>query len=119
MSVNLHPLARTTPRTRAEIKRETPSLSHQALARRYGVTAPTVRTWRERDSTADRSHRPHTLHGTLTPAQEMVAMEIRRTLWLPLGDLLVVVREFFSIQPCCGPVWTVVYAATGYRICVT
>ncbi len=98
MSVNLHPLARTTPRTRAEIKSEAPSLSHQALARRYGVTAPTVRKWRERDSTVDRSHRPPTLHGTLTPAQEMVAMEIRRALWRPLDDLLVVVREFLNPQ---------------------
>jgi transposase InsO family protein len=71
-------------------------LSHEALARRYGVTAPTVRKWRERDSTADGSHRPHTLHCTLTEAQEAVAMEIRRTLWLPLDDLLVVVREFLN-----------------------
>ena len=96
MTLTLHPLARTTPRTRAELKAEDPSLSHHALARRYGVTAPTVRKWRERDSTADRSHRPDTLHCTLTPAQEAVAMEIRRTLWLPLDDLLVVVREFLN-----------------------
>lgn len=94
MPVTLHPLARTTPRTRAELKAEDSTLSHAALARRYGVTAPTARKWRERDSTQDRSHRPHTLHCTLSPAQEAVAMEIRRTLWLPLDDLLVVVREF-------------------------
>ncbi len=35
MSVNLHP-----------------------LARRYGFTAPTVRKWRERDSTPDSAHAP-------------------------------------------------------------
>lgn len=96
MPVTLHPLARTTPRTRAEIKAEAPEQSDQALARRYGVTAPTVRKWRERDGTADRSHRPHTLHCTLTPAQEAVTMAIRETLWLPLDDLLVVVREFLN-----------------------
>lgn len=96
MSLTLHPLARTTPRTRAELRAEDATLSHAALARRYGVTGPTVRKWRERDSTADRSHRPDTLHCTLTPAQEAVAMEIRRTLWLPLDDLLVVVREFLN-----------------------
>jgi transposase InsO family protein len=96
MALTLHPLARTTPRTRAELKAEDPSLSAGALARRYGVTAPTVRKWRERDSVANRSHRPDTLHCTLSPAQEAVAMEIRRTLWLPLDDLLVVVREFLN-----------------------
>ena len=54
----------------------------------------TYAKWRERDSTVDRSHRPHTFHCTMTRAQEAVAMELRRTLWLPLDDLLVVVREF-------------------------
>jgi transposase InsO family protein len=96
MPLTLHPLARTTPRTRAELQAEDPALSHEALARLYGITAPTVRKWRERDSTADRSHRPATLHCTLSAAQEAVAMEIRRTLWLPLDDLLVVVREFLN-----------------------
>ena len=96
MPLTLHPLARTTPRTRAELQSESPELSSHALAKRYGVTAPTVRKWRTRTSTADRSHRPDTLYCTLTPAQEAVAMEIRRTLWLPLDDLLVVVREFLN-----------------------
>jgi len=80
MPVILHPLARTTPRTRAELRAEEPALSDAALARRYGVTAPTVRKWRQRESTADRSHRPDTLHCTLTPAQEAVAMTIRQML---------------------------------------
>ena len=96
MPLTLHPLARTTPRTRAELRAEDPSLSDHALARHYGVIAPTVRKWRERDSTADRSHRPNTLHCTLTAAQEAVAMAVRETLWLPLDDLLVVVREFLN-----------------------
>ena len=98
MTLTLHPLARTTPRTRAELRAEDHSLSDAALARQYGVTAPTVRKWRERESTADRSHRPDTLHCTLNRAQEAVAMEIRRTLWLPLDDLLVVVREFLNAK---------------------
>jgi transposase InsO family protein len=96
MSLTLHPLARTTPRTRAELKAEDSTLSNAALARLYGVTAPTARKWRNRDSVADLSHRPNKLHCTLTEAQEAVAMEVRRTLWLPLDDLLVVVREFLN-----------------------
>ena len=96
MAVTLHPLARTTPRTRAELKSEPEHLTSHELARRYGVTPPTVRKWRSRDSTEDRSHRPHTLYTTLTPAQEAVAMAVRETLWLPLDDLLMVVREFLN-----------------------
>ena len=33
---------------------------------------------------------------TLTPAQEVLAVELRRTLLLPLDDLLVVVRAFIN-----------------------
>jgi hypothetical protein len=43
MTVTLHPLARTTPRTRAELEAEDPTLSHGVLARPCGVTAQTVR----------------------------------------------------------------------------
>ena len=96
MPLTLHPLARTTPSIRAELRAADQALSDAELARRYGLTPPTVRKWRQRDATADRSHRPQTLHCTLTSAQEAVAMEIRRTLWLPLDDLLVVVREFLN-----------------------
>lgn len=96
MAITLHPLVRTPPRTRAELKAVDPALSHHALARQYGVTAPTVRKWRERDSTTDLSHRPHTPHDTLTVDQEAVAMEIRLMLGLPLDNLPVVVPEFLA-----------------------
>jgi len=96
MPLILHPLARTTPRTRAEFQTKGLSLSDAALARRYDVTPPTVRKWRGRESTADRSHRSDTLHCTLTPAQEAVAATMRCTLWLLLDGLLVVVREFLN-----------------------
>lgn len=96
MSLTLHPLARTTPRVRAELKAASASISHAELATQYGLSLDTVRKWRMRDSTADRSHRPARMHTTLSPAQEAVAMAIRETLWLPLDDLLVVVREFLN-----------------------
>lgn len=60
MPLTLHPLARTTPRIRAELRAADPTLTDGELARRYGLTPPTVRKWRQRDSTADRSHRPTT-----------------------------------------------------------
>ena len=44
----------------------------------------------------DRSHRPHTLSTTLSPAQEALVIELRRTLLLPLDDLVAVTREFIN-----------------------
>lgn len=90
----VHPLARTTPRTRSEIKASSESLS--AVAERYNITVATARKWKGRDEVQDRSHRPHKLSTTLTAAQEMIVVELRRTLLLPLDDLLAVTREFIN-----------------------
>ena len=95
MQINLHKRARTTPAVREEIQQST--LSERALARHYNITRATVRKWKKRDSVEDHSHRPHVLQATLSPAEETVVAELRKTLLLPLDDLLVVVREF--IQP--------------------
>jgi transposase InsO family protein len=92
MHVNLHKNARTTPAIRREL-RESP-LPVAELARRYGLSEPTVRKWRARADTADRSHCPHRLQTTLSPPQEAIVVALRRTLLLPLDDLLAVTREF-------------------------
>ncbi len=90
----VHPQARTTPRTRAEIKEASGTLDE--LAERYNVSKATARKWKNREDVQDRSHRPHKLSTTLTPGQEAVVVELRRTLLLPLDDLLVVAREFIN-----------------------
>ena len=90
----VHPLARTTPRTRAEIRDSSASLA--VLAERYNITVATARKWKHREDTQDRSHRAHKLSTTLTFAQELLAVELRRTLLLPLDDLLAVIREFIN-----------------------
>jgi len=90
----VHPLARTTPRTRTEIRTSSAPLS--VLSERYNITVATARKWKGRDDAQDRSHRPHKLGTTLTAAQEMLVVELRRTLLLPLDDLLVVTREFIN-----------------------
>ena len=90
----VHSQARTTPRTRAEIKESSASLS--ALAERYNISLATARKWKKRDSPQDLSHRPHKLSTTLTPGQEAVAVELRRMVLLPLDDLVAVVREFIN-----------------------
>jgi len=90
----VHPQARTTPRTRAEIRSCEAPLT--VLAERYNVTKATVRKWRGREDMQDRSHRPNTLATTLTPAQEALVVELRRTLLLPLDDLLALTHEFIN-----------------------
>ncbi|MFT4961593.1 MAG: hypothetical protein ACI92Z_002685 [Paracoccaceae bacterium] len=44
----------------------------------------------------DRSHMAHRLQTTLTPAQDAVAVALRKTLLVSLDDLLAVVREFLN-----------------------
>jgi hypothetical protein len=94
MNIRLHVNAATTPRIRREIQQSTES--HAALAARYNVSIDTIRRWRGREDAQDRSHTPHRLQSTLTPAQEAITVELRRLLLLPLDDLLVVVREFLN-----------------------
>ena len=90
----VHPQARTTPRTRAEIH-SCPDSSTE-LALRYNTTIATARKWRSREDMQDRSHCPHTLNTTLTPGQEALVVELRRMLLLPLDDLLALTREFIN-----------------------
>ena len=94
MNLHLHANATTTPKIRALIQSST--LGTNALARELGVSVGTVRRWRRRDFQQDASHTPHHLATTLTPAQEAVAVELRRTLELSLDDLLAVVHEFLN-----------------------
>ena len=43
--------------------------------------------WKHRDTLHDRSHTPHRLQTTLTPAQEAVAVALRQTLPVLISDL--------------------------------
>jgi len=94
MLIHLHKQATTTPKVRAAI--QSSDDAGTVLAERFGVTAQTVYKWRKRDNVEDRSHTPHRLQTTLTPAQEAVAVALRKTLLISLDDLLAVVREFLN-----------------------
>ena len=94
MLISLHKQATTTPKIRAAIQAsDEPAW---LVAERCGISEHTVWKWRKRDSVLDRSHTPHRLQTTLTPAQEAVAVVLRQALLLPLDDLLSVVREFLN-----------------------
>ena len=90
----VHPMARTTPRTRAEIHDSAASVAE--LAQAYNISRSTARKWRNRDDLLDRSHKAHQLHTTLSPAQELIVMEIRRLCLLPLDDLVAVTKQFIN-----------------------
>ncbi len=92
MMIALHKQARTTPAVRAEIAASQEPVS--VLARRHNITEATVRKWRARSEFQDRSHTAHRLQTQLTPAQEAIAVYLRKSLLLSLDDLLVVAHEF-------------------------
>ncbi|WP_412507231.1 hypothetical protein [Roseovarius sp. SYSU LYC5161] len=94
MLIKLHGQATTTPKIRAAIQAsDEPAW---IVAERHGTSEQTVWKWRKRDGVEDRSHTPHRLQTTLTPAQEAVAVALRKTLLVSLDDLLSVVREFLN-----------------------
>ena len=92
MLIALHKQARTTPHVRAQIQASDAPVA--VLARRFGVTEPTIYKWKRRPDVYDRPHTAHRLQTTLTPGQEALVVYLRRALLLPLDDLLAVTREF-------------------------
>lgn len=83
MNLRLHANATTTPKIRAYIQAST--LSERALAAELNVTVSTVRRWRSRDTQHDASHTPHRLPTVMTPVQEAIVVELRRTLGTVAG----------------------------------
>ena len=76
MLIHLHKQATTTPKVRAAIQ----ASAEPAFAERFGTTEQTIYKWKHRDTVHDRSHTPHRLQTTLSPAQEAVAVVLRKTL---------------------------------------
>src|SRR6218665_2539621 len=92
MSMALHKKDRTTPAVRAEIAASSQTAS--VFAQHNGITDQTVYKWKKREVFGVRCHTAHRLQTVLTSAQETVVVHLRRTLLLPLDDLLAVTREF-------------------------
>src|ERR1700712_155416 len=92
--LHIHPQARTTPATRIEIARSTEPSS--TVARRYGISAETVRKWRRRGvaDCLDRSARPHRLPWKATDEERAVVCTVRQSTNFALDDLTFVVTHF-------------------------
>jgi transposase-like protein len=91
MNVKLHANATTTPKTRAYIQASTAPVAE--LAEELGVSETTIRRWRSRSQTTDRSHAPHHIATVLSPTEEALICELRRDLALSLDDITEVMRR--------------------------
>ena len=92
--LQIHPNARTTPVTRAEI-----ACSHErtgVLAQRYGVSTETIRKWRKRGvaDCLDHSARPHQLPWKATEEERAIVCTLRRVTNFALDDLTFVITHF-------------------------
>src|SRR3954467_164104 len=92
--LQIHPNARTTPVTRAEI-----AGSHErsgVLAQRYGVSTETIRKWRQRGAAdcLDHAARPHHLPWKATEEERAVVCTLRRVTNFALDDLTFVITHF-------------------------
>lgn len=67
--------------------------SDHALARQFGISRATVRKWRQRSDTQDRSHAPHRTRRAVTAESEILIVRVRKLLQLPLDELLLLLRE--------------------------
>src|SRR3954463_13529427 len=92
--LQIHPNARTTPVTRAEI-----AGSHErtgVLAQRYSVSTETIRKWRKRGASDRRDHsaRPHQLAWKATEEERAIVCTLRRVTNFALDDLTFVITHF-------------------------
>src|SRR5689334_18625291 len=97
MQLRLHANATTTPRTRAYIQQS--AASPAALARELGIHPRTVARWKARPDVADRSTRPHRLATAISQWEEALIVELRRSLALPLDDIVEAMRRLPQPQP--------------------
>ena len=94
MQVRLHANARTTPKIREYIQTsDKPALE---LAKELCIHVTTVYKWKKREDVEDKSHRPKEMHTTMSEEEEWITVELRKTLLLPLDDLLVVVQRLIN-----------------------
>ncbi len=92
MNITLHKRARTTPVIRRKIQQF--QLAERKLAAEYSISRDTVRKWKYRKLLRIiRTRRMH-LNTSLTPAQEVMVIELRTSLLFPIDDILVVAQKF-------------------------
>jgi len=79
---------------RQEIKDS--GLFSREAAKVFNATRATAQKWLGPDDVQDRSHRAHTLHITVSPAQEAIVLSLRQSLYLRLDDLLFITKHYID-----------------------
>lgn len=95
MEIKLHANATTTPRVRKYLQES--DKSDRELARELGISVTTVRRWRNREQTVDRSTTPIVVHKAMRQEQIVLINTLRDILRAPLDDLLFMVVEGLEI----------------------
>jgi transposase InsO family protein len=91
MQMTLHANATTTPKTRAYI--QTSAASVAELAAELGVNETTIRRWRGRQTTKDRSSRPKRVDSSLSALEGELVCALRTRLDLALDDIVEVMQR--------------------------
>lgn len=94
LKFKLHANATTTPEIRAYIQSSDKPVA--TLARELNVSEATVRRWKRRRTTTDRTTRPSSLRSTLSPGQEQVVVQLRQTFGLTLDKLFDLTRTHIN-----------------------
>ena len=92
--LQIHPNARTTPVTRAEIANSRDRTG--VFAQRYGVSTETIRKWRKRGAAdcLDHAARPHRLPWKAAEEERAIVCTLRQVTNFALDDLTFVVTHF-------------------------
>ena len=110
MLIALHKQARTTPAVRAEIAASSEPVSK--LARRYHVTAATIRKWQSRTDFQDRSPTAHHLQTTLMRRLSSICARRCGCLWMTCWRS----PASFFVRESRVRDWTAACAAMGWAI---
>jgi len=91
MQIKLHANATTTPKIRRYIQESSASVAE--LSAELGVSETTVRRWRGRRETCDRSHVRHRLGQSTNPEEEALICALRKQAGLSLDDVVEVMHR--------------------------
>ena len=86
MSQVYHSNAKLNKHSRGIIQNS--ELTNIELAQKFNVNEKTVRRWRSRDFTEDKSSCPNTIHYALNPLEKKLIELVRMATWMSLDDLV-------------------------------
>ncbi len=87
----LHANAKTTPRIRKEIQESKESIAKLAI--KYNLNPKTIQKWKNATNTEDKKSGAKTIRSSLSPMEQQIICEFRRTTKLALDDCFIALKE--------------------------